>query len=139
MTFLKISIPVYKRDKWDSFDREGKLVVSSDVDNLSEGYQSLKLEIEELISELKAESRLAQDVYKLECQIKAKAFELKELLKDIERATAHYESLKFFLMNLGIDPTSSRLTFDKQFLPQDASLSQVEVVPLESRYPDGVI
>lgn len=139
MTFLKISIPVYKRDKWDSFHREGKLVVSSDVDNLSEGDQSLRLEIEELILELKAESRLAEEVHTLECQIEKKASELKGLLKDIERATAHYESLKFFLMNLGIAPTSSRLTFDKQFLPQDASLSQVEVVPLESRYPDDVI
>ena len=118
MTFLKISIPVYKRDKWDTFHREGKLVVSSDVDNLSEGYQSLRLQIEELILELKAESRLAEDVYTLEGQSQTKAFELKGLLKDIERATAHYESLKFFLLSLGIDPNSPRLTFDKQFLPQ---------------------
>ncbi|MFB8795916.1 MAG: hypothetical protein U7126_17250 [Microcoleus sp.] len=120
-------------------EKDGRIEVSSDVDNLSEGYQSLRLEIEELISELKAESRLAEEAYTLECQIEKKASELKRLLKDIERATAHYESLKFFLMNLGIAPTSSRLTFDKQFLPQDASLSQVEVVPLESRYPDDVI
>jgi hypothetical protein len=139
MTFLKISIPVYKRDKWDTFCKEGKLVISSDVDNLSEGYQLLRLQIEELILELKAESRLAEQAYELERQIEQKAFELKGLLRDIERATEHYESLKFFLLSLGINPNSSRLTFDKKFLPQDASLSQVEVVSPDSIYPDDVI
>jgi len=139
MTFLKISLPVYKRNNWGHLEKGGRIEVSSEVDNLSEGYQSLKLEIEKLLLQMKAENRLAEELHTLECEVETKAFQLKMLVKDIERATAHCESLKFFLMNLGVDPTSSRLTFDKQFLPQDASLSQVEVVPLESRYPDGVI
>ena len=139
MTFLKISLPVYKRNKWDNLEKDGRIEVSSDVDTLSEGDQSLRLEIEKLLLQMKAENRLAEELHTLECEVETKAFQLKMLVKDVERATAHYESLKFFLMNLGIDPTSSRLTFDKQFLPQDASLSQVEVVPLESRYPDDVI
>jgi|AGSF01.1.fsa_nt_gi hypothetical protein len=139
MTFLKISIPVYKRNNWGHLEKDGRIEVSSEVDTLSEGYQSLRLEIEELLLQLKAENRLAEELHTLECQVETKAFELRMLTKDVERVTAHYESLKFFLMNLGIDPTSSRLTFDKQFLPEDASLSQVEVVPLESRYPDDVI
>ncbi len=117
MTFLKISIPVYKRNNWGHLEKDGRIEVSSEVDTLSEGYQSLRLEIEELLLQLKAENRLAEELHTLECQVETKAFELRMLTKDVERVTAHYESLKFFLMNLGIDPTSSRLTFDKQFLP----------------------
>ena len=139
MTFLKISLPVYKTNSWGHLEKGGRIEVSSEVDNLSEGYQSLKLEIEKLLLQMKAENRLAKELHTLESEAETKAYQLKMLLRDIERATAHYESLKFFLMNLGIDPTSSRLTFDKQFLPRDASLFQVEVVPLESRYPDDVI
>ncbi|MEG4977090.1 hypothetical protein [Microcoleus sp. K4-B3] len=134
MTFLKISVPVYKKNKWENLDRDGKIEVSSDVDNLSEGYQSLKLEIDGLLSELDAQNRLAEEAHALELEIEKKVFTLKGLIKDIEKATQHYESLKFFLQRLGIDPVAPRLTFDKQFLPQDASLSQVEVISNQSEF-----
>jgi len=54
---------------------------------------------------------------------------LKNLLKDIQQATAHYESLQLFLEKLGIDPTMPRLTFDRKLLLQSASVSEVEVLP----------
>lgn len=128
MTFLKLSIPVYKKNAWDNLEKDGRLEVSSDVDNLSEGYQSLKLEIDKLLSEIQAENRLAQEAHALENEIEKKAWKLKALIKDIEQATEHYESLKFFLQNLGVDPVSSRLTFDKRFLPQEVSASEVKLL-----------
>ncbi|MEG3907329.1 hypothetical protein QT979_08530 [Microcoleus sp. w2-18bC1] len=128
MTFLKISVPVYKKNNWENLEKDGRIEVSSDVDNLSEGYQSLKLEIDKLLSEVNAENRLAKEVHELELEIENKAWKLKGILKDIEKATEHYESLKFFLQNLGVDPISPRLTFDKRFLPQEASISEVKVI-----------
>lgn len=128
MTLLKISVPVYKRNQWENLEKDGRIEVSSDVDNLSEGYQSLKLEIDKLLSEVKAENRLAEEAHALEHEIKNKSFKLKGILEDIEKATEHYENLKIFLERLGIDPTAPRLTFDKRFLLRDASLSEVESV-----------
>lgn len=134
MTILKISIPVYKKNEWSSFDRDGKIEVCSDVDNLSEGYQALKVQIDELLSDIDAETRLAKDVRALELEMQNKAITLKNLLRDIEKATEHYESLRLFLQRLGVDPVAPRLTFDKRFLLQEASLSEVEVISNSSEF-----
>jgi hypothetical protein len=128
MTVIKISIPVYKKGNWDTLKKDGTVKVSSDVDNLSEGYKLLKVEIEKLLAEVDAENRLANHAAQLEKEIDNKARILKSLVCDIEKATEHYENLKVFLKGLGIDPIAPRLTFDKQFLLRDASLSQVEYV-----------
>ncbi len=134
MTFLKISIPVYRRNEWKNLEKDGRIEVSSDVDNLSDGYQSLKCEIDKLIQEINAETRLAENVSNLEQQIEEKAFTLRKLTENIETATAHYESLKFFLQSLGIDPTAHRLTFDKQLLFQDCSVPDVEIAHYSSEF-----
>jgi hypothetical protein len=128
MTVIKISIPVHKKGNWDTLKKDGTVKVSSDVDNLSEGYKLLKLEIEKLLAEIDAKNRLACEACQLEKEIKNKALILKNLVSDIEKATEHYNNLKIFLQRLGIDPIAPRLTFDKRFLLRDASLSQVETV-----------
>jgi len=128
MTVIKISIPVYKKGKWGILKKNGSVEVSSDVDNLSKGYKLLKVEIEKLLAEVDAENRLACEAYQLEEEIEDKARILKQLVSDIEKATEHYDNLKIFLQNLGIDPIAPRLTFEKRFLLREASLSQVEVV-----------
>lgn len=127
MTFLKISIPVYKLNKWKNWERDGKIEVSSEVDNLSQGYQDLKNQIDELLHELDAQNRLANDSNKLQDEIEAKARFLKMMTKNIQEATEHYECLKFFLEKLGIDSSAPRLTFDKKFLLREASALVVEV------------
>jgi len=129
MTQLKIVIPVYAKDKWDRLEKRGHVEVHSDVDNLSEGYQDLKIQIDYLLAELNAQNRLAENAEALEKEITQQAFKLKNLLKDIQQATAHYESLQLFLEKLGIDPTMPRLTFDRKLLLQSASVSEVEVLP----------
>jgi len=128
MTFLKISLPVYKKDKWDRLEKNGKIEVSSEVDNLSDGYESLKIQIDNLLAELDGQNRLANDCEKLNDEINEKARVLKNLTRNIEIATAHYESLRFFLKHLGIDPDARHLTFDQELLLQDASVSGIEVL-----------
>jgi len=43
---LKMSVPVYKRGRWNRLELDGKIELSSEVDTLSEGYQSLKQEVD---------------------------------------------------------------------------------------------
>jgi hypothetical protein len=40
--YLKISIPIFKKDTWERLEKDGKLEVTSEVDSLSEGYEMLK-------------------------------------------------------------------------------------------------
>ena len=127
MTFLKISLPVYKKYQWERLEKDGKIEVSSEVDSLTDGYKSLKIQIDNLLSELDAQNRLADDADKLEREILDKTRTLKSVVKDIENATRHYEKLRFFLQRFGVDPLAQRLTFDEKFLLQDASVSQMEV------------
>lgn len=126
---LSITIPVYKKDKWDRTERDGKLEVSSDIDSLSEGYEALKQQLDKLLAELDAQNRLAVNAAALENEIARKAYTLKRLTEDIERAEDHYKSLKVFLQALGIDPRQHRLTFDKQLLLSEASVAEVDVLP----------
>jgi hypothetical protein len=128
MTVIKLSIPVYKKGNWDTLKKDGTVKVSSDVDNLSEGYKALKVEIQNLLDEVAAENRLADHAHQLDKEIEDKTRILKSLVCDIEKATEHYDNFKLFLERLGIDPIAPRLTFDKRFLLRDASLSQVEAV-----------
>ena len=132
MTFLKISLPVYKKDKWDRLKKDGKIEVSSEVDSLTDGYESLKIQIDNLLAELDGQNRLADDAEKLDRQIQEKIYTLKTLVKDIEKATKHYENLRLFLERLGVDPIAHRLTFDEKFLLQDASLSEIEVLSIDT-------
>lgn len=125
---LEISVPVYRKDKWARLERDGKIQVSSEVDTLSEGYPSLKQELDALLTKVDAETRLADQADQLETEIQHKSRILKDLVRDIDKATQHYNDLKIFLERLGIDPIAPRLTFDKRFLLRDASLSQVEAV-----------
>ncbi len=127
MTHLKISIPVYMKNTWDTFSKKGKIEVTSDVDNLSEGYEALKEQIDKLLAGLDASTRLAETAAIMERQIEEKAHVLRGLKKDIDRATQHYEDLKIFLTAFGVDPSASRLTFDKRFLLSEASATEVGV------------
>ncbi len=140
MTFLKISLPLYKKDKWQRLENDGKIEVSSEVDSLTDGYESLKIQIDNLLAELDGQNRLANDCEKLNDEINEKARVLKNLTRNIEIATAHYEKLRFFQKHFGIDPDARHLTFDQELLLQDASdaeeVSNVEVevdpIPFDS-------
>ena len=126
--FLEISVPVYRKDKWAHLERDGKIQVSSEVDTLSEGYPALKKELDALLAKLDAETRLAETALTLQLEIEQKTRKLSELAQDIERASEHYESLKIFLQNLGVDPRRTQLTFDKHLLLSSGSVSDVAVI-----------
>jgi hypothetical protein len=114
MAYLKIKIPIYKKTKWETLKKDGTLEVSAEVDSLSEGYEMLNKQLDNLLAELDAQNRLAEDAETLERQIEEKARDLKCITKDIEISTEHYKCLRLFLETLGIDPNQKRLTFDKQ-------------------------
>jgi len=135
---FEISIPVYRRDRWDRLERDGKIQVSSEVDSLSEGYKSLKKELDALLTQVDAETRLAETALTLQLEIDEKTRKLTAIAQDIERASEHYNNLKIFLQNLGIDPTKkgSQLTFDKHLLLSNGSVSDVVAIsdPLDHKF-----
>jgi HD-GYP domain-containing protein (c-di-GMP phosphodiesterase class II) len=133
---LEISLPVYRRDRWDRLERDGKIQVSSEVDTLSEGYEALKQEIDALLAQVDAETRLATTAEKLQLEIDEKTHKLTRLAQDIERASEHYKNLKVFLENLGIDPNKQQLTFDKHLLLSSGSVSDVAAIsePLDHEF-----
>jgi predicted nucleic acid-binding Zn-ribbon protein len=118
---IEIDVPVYRLDRYNQLERQGRIKLSSNIETIEEGsltkeYERLKKEVDILIADINARTRLAAEVSELEDQIRWKANQLADLKKDIEKATEHYESLKLFLKNLGVNPRLSRLTFDKQLL-----------------------
>jgi len=127
---LKLSVPVYRKDRWDRLELDGRIEVSSEVDTLSEGYQSLKQEIDTLLTQIEAETCLAQTALELQKEIDGKTYTLTRLAQDIERASGHYKNLKIFLENLGIDHTKKQLTFDTHLLLSSGPVSDVAATPL---------
>lgn len=122
---LKISLPTYCKDRYDYLEATGHLEVEGDADNLSEGYNELKLQIDALLEQVNAENRLTDSVSKLNHQISEKEEELRGLVIKIERANTHYESLKTLLKSVGVDINMSRLTFDNELLLESASTPAV--------------
>jgi len=136
-THIEIDIPIYRLDRYEELQRQGRIKVSSNIETFEEGsltkeYERLKKETDILIADINARTRLAAEVSALEDEIRWKGNQLKDIKKDIEKATEHYNSLKLFLENLGIEPKMARLTFDKQLLLSQASEA---VVSATERYP----
>lgn len=129
---LEISVPVYRRDKWNRLELDGKIKVSSEVDTLSEGYPALKQGLDALLAKVDAETCLANTALDLQLEIDDKTRKLAELARDIERASDHYKNLKIFLENLGIDPNKKRLTIDTQLLLSSGSVSAIATAPSTS-------
>jgi len=135
---IEIDVPVYRLDRYDQLERQGRIKLSSNIGTIEEGsltkeYERLKKEADILIADINARTRLAAEISELEDQIRWKGNQLADLKKDIERATEHYECLKLFLENLGFNPKNSRLTFDKQLLLSQTA-SELKVSPTE-QYP----
>ena len=133
---LEISVPVYRRNRWGRLERNGKIQVSSEVDTLSEGYKSLKQELDALLTLVDAETRLAENALTLQLEIDEKTRKLTEIAQDIERASEHYKNFKVFLQNLGIDPNKKQLTFDKHLLLSSGPVSDVAAIsdPLDHEF-----
>ena len=118
---IKLSVPTFAKDKWQNLKVSGKLKVEGNVDNLSEGYNQLKLQIDALLEQVNAENRLSFSLEELEHKTRNKEQELRSLLTDIERMKDLKESLAAFLRGFGVDPKLNRLTFDKELLLESVS------------------
>jgi len=132
--FLKISVPVYKKDRWNRLELDGKIEVSSEVDALSEGYNDLKKELDALLTKVDAETRLAETAEVLQLEINEQKRKLSALAKDIEQASEHYKNFKVFLENLGIDPRKKQLTFDQHLLLSSGPVSDVAAKSVPSDF-----
>jgi hypothetical protein len=122
---LKISLPTYGKDKWEYLEVRGHITVEGKADNLSEGYDQLKVQVEALLKQVNAENRLSLSVTELNRQISEKEEQLKTLAAKVERANGLYKTLIALLRSVGVDTNVSRLTFDSELLLQIVSTPAV--------------
>jgi len=137
-TQIQIDVPIYRLDRYETFERQGKITLSSSTLTLEEGsltkdYDRLRTEVSNLSFEINNRSRLAATISELEDEIRWKGTDLKNILADIEKATEHLNTLKLFLKNLGLDSNLTRVTFDKKLLLSQTA-SELEVQATEE-YP----
>jgi hypothetical protein len=101
---VKISIPTYQADSSRRFYEQGRVEISSDVDNLSTEYPVIKAQVDALLKGAGAENRLMLDVEALETKRKKVQSDLDTLIKHTNLAKKQLGRLENFLKRLGIDP-----------------------------------
>jgi len=138
---IEFDIPVYRLDRYEQLERQGRVKISSTIDALKEGdltkeYERLRKETDILIANINARTRLAAETSEIEDELRWKSQKLKDILDDIEKAKGHLDTLKLLLQNLGVDSNSrlTKLTFDKQLLLTESG-AQVQVTQTQ-KYTD---
>ena len=109
MLNLEISLPTYNRNRWGNLDTLGKIVVSAHGNNSIETYDSLKVQIEDLLKQTQAENQLVLDYRQLSEDIDDKRATLTSINSQIQRAKRQLNRLKNFLNRLGIDHNSDQM------------------------------
>ncbi len=109
MINIKITAPVYKRDKWGQFDRKVDIQIAADAETFSEGYAFLRTQVDELLQQSGAENQMLLKLDDLEKHISAKEKTLQSVQNKIEIAKGQLQRLQDFLERLGIDPGSYSL------------------------------
>lgn len=109
MLNLEISLPTYNRNRWGNLDTLGKIVVSAHGNNSIETYDSLKIQIEDLLKQTQAENQLVLDYRQLSKDIDDKRATLTSINSQIQRAKRQLNRLKNFLNRLGIDHNSDQM------------------------------
>lgn len=135
---IKISIPTYKANSWGQLDKQGEIVVSAEVDNLSEGYAALKAQIEELLIQTNAENKIVTDLQILNSEIDRRKTVWGKLNQKIEVARNQLERLQKFLRRLGINPTDYTLEISSDPGLDAATDNPDEAVAVEAAEVDPI-
>jgi hypothetical protein len=138
MFSIRISIPVYKANSWGQLDKQGEIVVSSEVDSLSEGYAALKVQIEELLTQTNAENKIVVDLQILNSEIDRRKTIWQNLNQKIKVARNQLERLQKFLRRVGINPTDYTLKISSDPDLDAATDEPEEVVAVEAAEVDPI-
>jgi DNA integrity scanning protein DisA with diadenylate cyclase activity len=123
---LKVVINSYVRNSWRNLERHGEIEISAEVDVLSEGYEKLKLQINELLTKIDAENQLISDIGETEKELQSKTKTLENLNNEIMVAKGQVNRLKAFLENLGINPADYVLKVGTPRLEKSTATYDVE-------------
>ena len=126
---IKITAPVFKSDKYGSFQKKAKIEIVGDFDNFSEGYVLLRAQVDELLKQSHAENTLLLNLHELESTISSKERTLVILNRKIETAKSQRQRLQNFLERLGIDPGSCSLFIADQPIGSAVAV-EAEVDPI---------
>ena len=106
---LKISVNAYTANNWRNLEKNGEIEISAEVDALSEDYEKLKLQVNELLAKVNAENRLISDLHQVEQELQSKQKTLKDFNEALTRTKAQLNRLNGFLKRLGINPNDYSL------------------------------
>jgi hypothetical protein len=135
MINLKISVPVCRINSWDSIETDGRIEIASDTDSLSDSYEALKNQVNELLRELDAENHLLADLKELNSEIACKKNTLSRMDNSLKVATEQYERLATFLKAFGINPNDSYLVVDNDALLKLGSPAPTSTVDYDDEIP----
>jgi hypothetical protein len=85
MTTVRIAIPIYKCQNFDTLSEQGILEVAtlSDTDTLSESYEKLKPQITELMAHVQSESQIVVELQQVQNQLLEKKKAVRNLYSKI--------------------------------------------------------
>lgn len=135
MINLKISVPVYKVNSWDSLETDGHIQITSDTDSLLDDYEALKNQVDELLRELRAENCLIVELNQLNSEIACKKNTLKRTDNSLKVATEQYERLATFLKAFGINPHGTCLVIDNDALLRLGSPVPTSTIEYDDEIP----
>ena len=124
MAVIKISLPTYKKDKWNNLVQSGEISISSvstSNESLTEVYQALKVEVTQLLEFTNSENRILSDHQELLEETKR----VQKNLMRFKNRVASYESqlrrLTSFFDRIGINGSDSYL----RIYEESSALSQL--------------
>jgi hypothetical protein len=132
MITIKLTAPVWKKDEFGRFDRTADIEIAGDFDSLSEGYKFLRTQIDELLSEQRADNTLSLNHEELRKEIANKERKLELINRDLEVAEKQLLRLQNFLQRLGIDPTGYSLVLADKPIESSTSVDVEVVDPIPS-------
>jgi len=84
---IEFDIPVYREDRYEQLERQGRIKISSNIETFVEGnitqeYEQLRREANILIADINARTRLAAQVSEVEDELRWKSEKLKNILAE---------------------------------------------------------
>jgi hypothetical protein len=114
-THIEIDVPIYRADRYEQLERQGRIKLSSNIETIEEGsltkeYERLKKEADILVADINARTRLAAEVSELEDQIRWKGNQLARPQEGHRKSNRTLQKFKAFLRKFR--SRSQAVTFD---------------------------
>ena len=139
MAIINISVPVFRKDKWNALTSSGEISISSASipdQPLVEAYQTLKVEVAELLEFVNAENKILSDHSKLLEEVNDTQNKLTRLKDKVAVYNTQLRRLTSFFDRIGVKGSDSFLRIYEE---SNALLASVYGENDEDQEHDGKI